>query len=234
MVGRKTESEIKDLVKKALSEADVNAKKRYGQNAINTFRAGKGGYNAIRTFGVVTAGYPDCQKVSEGKGKKLMRFFPDSLKSAHFPFVEQVGHFGENIETSYFIFNISLETLTYYAGLYERASFCYCYFDEGKVISQYWQKQRGNEPYSKNKNPYILLEDTDSPIDANDKGDCQVIGNQFQYTLPLKRFEDVNRIIISNADTFINESFAAVMCLANDCTGETAWRYRNKLYKGLF
>lgn len=229
-----TKDKVKKLIKEALNEVSINAKKKNEKNASDVFKTGKGGYNGIRTFGIVTAENPNSQQISRSKNKYLMKTFSGSLKSAHYAFVKQTGHFGGNNETSYFIFNIPLEALIYYAGLYEQTSFFYCYVNDGKVNSQYWQKKIENEPFDKEKNPYIMLEETDQWIDASGKEDYSIIGNKFKYTIPLKIFESVDNTIIANSKTFVNESFEEVMHLANECVGETAWFYRNKLYKGLF
>ena len=124
--------------------------------------------------------------------------------------------------------------MKYYAGLYEQTSFFYCYLEDGKVISEYWQKAHNGEPYDEKTNPYVMLEKTDNWVDASNEDQYSIIGNRSKYTIPLKIFENVNNIINTNSKKFINEDFESVMQMANECIGENAWNYRNKLYKGLF
>ena len=233
-MGKLQEAKIKKLIQEAINEISINAKRRNEKNAINTFKKGVAGYNGIRTFGIVSAENPNSIAAPRQINKKLTKTFAKSLSDAHYAFVKQRGHFGGNDELSYFIFNIKLYTLKYYAGLYEQTSFFYCYLEDGKVISDYWQKAHNGEPYNEKTNPYVMLEKTDNWVDASNEEQYSIIGNRFKYTIPLKIFENVNNIINTNSKKFINEDFESVMQMANECIGENAWNYRNKLYKGLF
>lgn len=228
------EAKIKKLIQEARNEISINAKRSNEKNAINTFKKGVAGYNGIRTFGIVSAEIPNSIEAPRQINKKLTKTFAKSLSDAHYAFVKQRGHFGGSNELSYFIFNIKLDTLKYYAGLHEQTSFFYCYLEDGKVISEYWQKAHNGEPYDKKTNPYVMLEKTDNWVDASNEEQYSIIGNRCKYTIPLKIFENVNNIIKTNSKKFINEDFESVMQMANECIGENAWNYRNKLYKGLF
>lgn len=235
---KQTEEKIKKIINEAidetLNEISISAKRRNEKNAINTFKKGVAGYNGIRTFGIVSAENPNSIEVSKKINRRLTKTLARVLSDAHYAFVKQRGHFGGNDELSYFIFNIKLPTLKYYAGLYEQTSFFYCYMENSKVISEYWQKARNGEPYDEKSNPYVMLEKTDNWLDASSEEQYSIIGNRFKYTIPLKIFENVNNVINVNSKKFINEDFEDVLMMASDCVGETAWNYRNKLYKGLF
>ena len=228
------EAKIKKLIQEVINEISINAKRRNEKNAINTFKKGVAGYNGSRKFGIVSSENTNSIEVPRQINKKLTKTFAKSLSNAHYAFVKQRGHFGGNNELSYFIFNIKLDTLKYYAGLYEQTSFFYCYLEDGKVISEYCQKAHNGEPYDEKTNPYVMLEKTDNWVDASNEDQYSIIGNRFKYTIPLKIFENVNNIINTNSKKFINEDFESVMQMANECIGENAWNYRNKLYKGLF
>lgn len=221
-------------IKNVLNEKSINAKKRDIQNAIDTFTKGKSGYNNIKTFGIVTAENPDSMEISRTDNKKRMRTLSNSLKSAHYIFVKQKGHFGGNNEYSYFIFNISLDTLIYYAGLYQQTSFFYCELKDNKVISHYYEKEDTTKPYNKITNPYVLIESSDEYIDASNEEDYSEIGGKFRYTIPLKYFEDIDNKISDNLkrlderytpDTIIQQSI--------ECVGQHSWYLRQKIYKGI-
>ncbi|MDE5888708.1 MAG: hypothetical protein K2H20_01675, partial [Bacilli bacterium] len=94
---------IQESIKETLNEISINAKKRNVDNAINIFTKGKSGYNCIKTFGIVSAENPDSQPTDNKTNKKNMHSFSQSLKSSHYVFVRQRGHFGGNDESSYFI-----------------------------------------------------------------------------------------------------------------------------------
>lgn len=223
-----------------VEEATPHEKQRNINNAINVFKKGNGGYNSIRTFGIVSAENPNSQEVDRKLNKKATRDLSKSLSSAHYGFVRQRGHFGGNEENSYFIFNIKLEVLTYYAAKYEQTSFFYCTIEDRKVVSEYWQKKSTGLPYDKIHNPYVMLEKTDNWLDASDSEDFSIIGNRFKYTIPLKIFENCATIINDNIrqmlseDAFKNNNVKSIVELADNCAGIDSWYYRQRVYKGLF
>ena len=49
-------------------------RQRTRKNIINTFKKGKRGYNAIKTFAVFTAENPDSQSATSGFNKKTKPF----------------------------------------------------------------------------------------------------------------------------------------------------------------
>lgn len=132
------------------------------------------------------------------------------------------------------VFNISLNTLIYYAGLYQQRSFFYCELKDNKVISHYYEKEDVTKPYNKNTNPYILIESSDEYIDASDADEYSELGGKFKYTIPLKYFENIDNKISDNLkilderynpDTIIQQSI--------NCVGQWPWYIRQKIYKSL-
>lgn len=141
---------------------------------------------------------------------------------------------GHYICNDNFIFNISLDTLIYYAGLYQQTSFFYCELKDNKVISHYYEKEDKTKPYNKNTNPYILIKSSDEYIDASDADDYSEIGGKFKYTIPLKYFEDINNKISDNLMS-LNEKYDKddIILKSINCVGQWPWYLRQKLYKSL-
>lgn len=226
---------VNESVSKVINEISINAKKRNVKNAIDTYKRGRSGYNGIKTFGILSAENPDSIPTDAKTNKKNMKFLSQSLKSAHYVFVKQRGHFGGNDEMSYFIFNISLETLKSYAGNYEQTSFFYCELinvnNESKVKSSYYQKQDTTLPYNIRTNPYVLIESTTDWLDASEEEDYSIIGNTFKYTIPLKYFSSFNESVLKRikdyniAESTINESIHQI--------GIHPWYLRSALYNGI-
>lgn len=227
---------IKSAGESYLNEKSINAKKRDIRDAIQTYTKGKSGYNNIRTFGIITAMNPDSIQLPASENKKRMHEFANSLKSAHYVFVQQKGHYGGNNEYSYFIFNISLDTLMYYAGKYEQTSFFYCELinDEGvsKVKSSYYEKQDTNASYHKKHNPYVFIESSNDYVVADDAEDYSEINGKFRFNIPLKYFEKFNNTVDLNLRLFENNTTDIIEKTIKG-TGRTPWYWRQKLYKGL-
>lgn len=230
---------IKKVVKNAideffLTEKSKNAKARDIRNVENTFNNGTFGYNAIKTFGVVSAENPDSQTQSYSANKRGSKTLKDELKSSNYIVLPQKGVWGGVPEWSYFIVNITIETLTYFAGKFQQTSFIFARNENGKVISEYWEKSNPNEPYSKNKNPYIKKDECDTFVDAkNDDTGYSVIGNTFKYRIPFKIFEETNRKINDNLSLMNEDTNGGTFRIATKGVGMNGYNYRKKLYKGL-
>lgn len=118
-----SEQDIKNMTLSAVTE--IINRQRNINNAQNVFIKGKPGYNGITHFGVITAENPDSTKASVSDNKKYQSMLAKSLKSGHYIWVWQKGHFGGNDEHSMFVFNISVDALAYYSGKYQQTSFIY-------------------------------------------------------------------------------------------------------------
>ena len=224
---------IREEVNNVLSEISINAKKRNVNNAIDVFKKGEGGYNNIKTFGIVTAENADSQEQPRSVNKKNMKNISDTLKSAHYAFVRQKGHFGGNDEWSYYIFNINLNTLAYYAGMYEQTSFIFSEIKDNEVISHYYEKQDKKAPYNKKGNPYILKDTANGYIDATDAENYSEIGGKFRYSIPFSIFKSVNEKIEENL-SFINEDKEFAIDFGMNRVGMPPMFMRQRIYKGLY
>lgn len=202
-----------------VDELTRHEKRRNEKNAENLFRKGRSGYNGVRCFGILSAENSDSKSAGRQQNKRASKSLSDTLKSLHYAFVPQIGHFGGNDERSYFIFNIGLRELMFYAGLYEQTSFFFCTLQpDGEVLSQYWEKQDIAKKLSKD-NPYVMKEETTDWIDASNAENYSVIGKHFKYTIPLSIFEEVDRAITEwkvspvrgdNGDSYVDMSITGV------------------------
>lgn len=215
-----------------ISEASINIKSRNINNAINLIKHGKSGFNNIKTFGIVTAMNPDSIQTSAKENKRNMNLLSKCLKDSHYPFIRQKGHFGGNNEYSYFIFNIKLNTLIYYAAKFEQTSFFFCELKNNKVINHYYEKQDTSKSFHKKYNPYILIETTSGYIDAADSENYSELGGKFKYTIPLKYFDTVNEQISENLKYFNNDS--SIIEKTMNQVGIHPWYVQQKLYKNLY
>lgn len=232
-----TREELKNAIREALNEAieeiSINAKKRNLDNAVNVFKKGRGGYNGISHFGVLTSENPNSMELPRKENGKLLSDLKKSLKSAHYIWQDQIGHFGGNDEHSLFVFNISVNVLAYYSGRYEQTSFIYGKLIDGEVHSEYWEKQNVGEPYNPKTNPYIMKDSCNEWVDASSDEDYSVIGNSFKYTIPFSIFGGVNETINQNLMTLDEENRNGALNIALNGVGNNAWNYRGIIYKNL-
>lgn len=170
-------------IKDFINEASINAKKRDLKFAKNLYIKGTKIDN-IGSFGIITAENPDSHELSKPENKKLMMQFAKTIKTNGYRNVRIDGHFGGNVEHSYIIFNIKLDTLKYYAGLYEQTSFFYCYPTDTGIMSEYWEKADTTKPYDSVKNDYILINKTTVwTNEKNAEDNFSIIGGDFKYSI---------------------------------------------------
>lgn len=217
-----------------LTEKSKNAKARDIKNVENTFNNGTFGYNAIKTFGVVSAENPDSQSQPYNVNKKSSKSLKDELKSSNYVVLPQKGVWRDAHEWSYFIVNIRIETLIYFAAQFQQTSFIFGKIENGKVISEYWEKSNPSEPYSKLKNPYIKKDECDRFVDAkNEHTDYSIVGNRFKYRIPFNIFEETNKKINDNLSGLNEDINGGTFKIATSGVGMNGYNYRKKLYKGL-
>lgn len=226
-----TEEQLKYLT--GLDERSLSAKIRDRNNAINMFKRGVAGYNGIRHYGVITAENPDSTPISRQENTKLLGQLKKSLKDAHYVWEDQIGHFGGNDEHSLFVFNAPLNVLMYYSGKYQQTSFIYGELIDGKVHSEYWEKQDVNQPYNPKTNPYIKKDACDDWYDASNEEDYSIIGKNFKYTIPFSIFSSIEEQISKNLSSLNESQKKGALRIAMNGVGANGWRYRGMVYKGL-
>lgn len=228
---RLTIDDIADMVTESVTE--INAYQRNVKNAQNVFLKNKSGYNGITHFGIITAENPDSMQAPRADNKASQSRLSKDLKSAHYIWVWQRGHFGGNDEHSMLVFNISKDALAYYSGKYQQTSFIYAELRDDYVHSEYWEKKDTAMPYNPKTNPYLKKDDSDQWVDASGDDDYSVIGKMFRYTIPFKIFSDVSESITRNINTLEECNRAGALNLALNGIGQNGWRYRGLAYKGI-
>lgn len=226
-----TIDDIKEIVMESVTE--IQNYQRNVQNAQNVFLKGKSGYNGITHFGVITAENPDSMQVARSDNKSYQSMLSKDLKSGHYIWVWQKGHFGGNDEHSMFVFNISRDALAYYSGKYQQTSFIYAELRNSSVHSEYWEKQDTSMPYNPKTNPYVRKDENDQWVDASNEDDYSIIGKQFKYTIPFSIFSNISESIIRNINTLDECNRKGAMNIALNGVGQNGWRYRGLAYKGI-
>ena len=155
--------------------------------------------------------------------------------------VPAIGRFG-NDEHPYAVINMSKDTAKYLCGKYQQTSFIYSEFaDDGKVMSEYWEKKDSEQPYNSNMNPYVLKDTCEEWEDLNGAEDnFTIIGRKFKYSIPFSIFNEIDDTISENISRMI--SFKAKhgvpmtrsgILYMLEGVGYAPANYRKAIYKGL-
>ena len=173
-----------------VNEDSINAKQRNIKRVENAFNNGVSNY--IRCFAVLTAENPDSKKASNAYNKKANKELFKTLKT-QYTVIPTQGKFG-NVENSFLVINIDRGVVEYYCGANEQTSFIFSKVKEGKVVSEYWEKQDVTQPYDKHNNPYVLKDTCDDWVDMSSADDYYtIVGKKFKYSIPFSIFESYNR-----------------------------------------
>jgi hypothetical protein len=172
-----------------LMEKSRSEKKKDVKRIENFFK--KGNNNVVKCFAVLTAENPNSKKQSTKDNQKSNAELYDALKT-QYTIIPTQGKFG-NVENSFVVMNISLETAKYFCGKYEQTSFIYSKIDEdGQLVSEYWEKQDTSEnvKYDKETNPYVLKDTCNDWVDMSDADDYYtIVGKRFKFSIPFSIFE---------------------------------------------
>jgi len=171
-------------------------------------------------------------------------FNPDSiprllnaLKDGKYIVVSAQVESSSNTRNAYAIINISLDTVKLYCGKYQHTSFVYTELNDGLIKSCYYGKQYADKPYSKTKNPFVLVESVESQTAVNDAEDyLTVIGCKFEYQIPSSLLIECHKRISQNYLDAQSKRVFRYQYL-NDCInfsiqriGLASLRIRNMLY----
>ena len=179
-----------------INEASRSEKRKNAKAIEKMFLNGKK-YNAISSFGILTANNMDSQQQTSSENKKQNNELIKYLKSNHYIVVPSRGYFAGNTENSFVVFNIELDVLKKLAGRFEQTSFFYCYPENSKLICEYWEKENTDQKYSKTKNDYVFINKTDKWTNGGD--DCYTaVGKDFRFALDASVFDKVNESILNN------------------------------------
>lgn len=226
LINELLEKYSKEEISNVINEISINAKVRNTNNAIKSI---KNNYKGIRTFAIISPENPNALQLSKKDNKSMRRDFAKHLKDGNYIFVKQEGIF-DNRETSYFVFNINLETAKRFAFLYGQYSFIFATLGEDEVISEYWEKENPNLPISK-RNDYVKKDETSGYIDAsNFTNYYSIIGKKFKYRFPFKTLESLNKCVFNTMSELNEEEVEKVLENAREFIGQSGWLYRGKIY----
>lgn len=232
---------LEDCVKKAVDivlERSINAKERDIDNVFDFFNKSKSGANAIKTFGILSAENSDSTTENGSKNKKNTKSLKDLLRDNRIPAIPQVGIWGlgkdKTKERSYFLINVTPNLLSYCAGKYQQTSFIYGYIKDGKLYSEYWEKQDEKAPYDEKTNPYIVKDSVEGykkrvGADTN----LSIIGNKFKYSFPFSLLESSENKILDNLKCLNEDINGGAYRIATKGCGQSAYLYKGAIYRGL-
>ena len=228
---------MRDVIKENLSESSRNKKRQNISQITNTLDPNSKTPKGIKTIAIFTGENPNStpgtNQVNRNNNKRLIQF----LKDGHYLVVPSKGKFG-NIEHSFAVVNIALETVKYLCGRCEQTSFCYTRVESTGLVNEYWEKKDTDQSYDKFTNPYVLkdtTEDVQLMKGANDY--YTLVGKHFQFTFPFSIFaEGIERNlknILEYAQKNGWETPKESLIEHSMKTGYSPYLYRKALYKGL-
>jgi hypothetical protein len=155
-----------------LMEKSRSEKKKDVKRIENFFK--KGNNNVVKCFAVLTAENPNSQKQDAKLNKRDNAQLFDALKT-QYTIIPTQGKFG-NVENSFVVMNIDVDTAKYFCGKYEQTSFIFSKIDEeGQLISEYWEKQDTSASYDKETNPYVIKDTCNDWVDMSSADDFYTI-----------------------------------------------------------
>lgn len=178
-----------------LMEKSRSEKKKDVKRIENFFK--KGNNNVVKCFAVLTAENPNSTKQKTRLNQKNNRELFDALKMQYTTIPTQ-GKFG-NVENSFVVMNIDVDTAKYFCGKYEQTSFIFSKIDEeGQLVSEYWEKQDTSAPYDKETNPYVIKDTCNDWVDMSSADDFYtIVGKRFKFSIPFSIFESYSYELFS-------------------------------------
>lgn len=177
-----------DLMQRmGLMEKSRSEKKKDVKRIENFFK--KGNNNVVKCFAVLTAENPNSQKQDAKLNKKDNAQLFDALKT-QYTIIPTQGKFG-NVENSFVVMNIDVDTAKFFCGKYEQTSFIFSKIDENsQLVSEYWEKQDTSADYDKVLNPYVLKDTCNDWVDMSGADDYYtIVGKRFKFSIPFSIFE---------------------------------------------
>lgn len=126
------------------------------------------------------------------------------LKEGGFIFSPAICHIGDKKYT-YAVFNMSLAMAKRLNAKCHNSCFVYSQLNnDGSIHSELWEIEDNKLPYKRKTNDYVVKAQTDECFALmNANNGFNVIGEGFNYAIPLSIFENVNQTLYDNATKFI-------------------------------
>ena len=155
----------------------------------------------IRTIVVLIAKQPVSVQASNQGRRSIL----NDIKNNHYIYVPTIGKIGRTTERLYAVFNMSVGTAKKICGLYQQTSFVFTQlFNDSDTHSEYWEIENDSLPYHKTNNKYVKKGECDKKINVN-VCDYSIVGNKYNYRIPSKILESVNKIISINIQRILDE-----------------------------
>lgn len=148
----------------------------------------------IKTFAILTGENSDIKKLSSEKNKEQNQKLKDELKKLHpvdktidsiqYPYYKVVGHYGENVEHSFLIFNITFDDAHYIAATSHQESFIFGRNNNGELTFEFWQ----NKYTDGTKYSYVLVCTEKSVEDDTIDKNYTKISKKFKFNIPFSCF----------------------------------------------
>jgi hypothetical protein len=232
------ENRVEDIVNETVSN-DINELSKSQK---------KRNFNCIRTIIVLRAENPgptsprQVNKSANSANSSLV----DDLKVKRYICVPAKGQFGNNLENSYAIFNMSLDVAKKLSGKYQQTSFIMSKItDNGVIHSEYWESADTEIPCFKRRNDYVMQDECDECVDMSaDKDVFTIKGKKFKYELPYSILESINQLFSDNIKRMIEimekhrvvtvgeEDRILKFAMKSDC--RSPYLYRRGLTRGFY
>lgn len=144
---------------------------------------------------IFTAFNSNSKKTESSVNKRNNKNLSDYLKKAGFVYVPVLGKFAGNLERSYMVFNISLNSIKFLSDKYQQTFFFFIKRDGQDLVVEYWEKDDVYKPYSKSRNDYMCKNTVFTVEQASEAEDFSQIAKRLKLTFPSEKFDSVHQLM---------------------------------------
>lgn len=218
---------IREIINEEINEVSRNEKRRRNKQAERMLT--NPSLSNIRTMAVFTAENPDSQPTPR-INKRVNRSLSQELKQARYVVIPSRWKF-DNLEHSFAVVNISLESAMAYCGKYQQTSFVFSVNNGGELSNEYWEKQDPSMPFDKDANPYVKKDSEESVLRKDDADNYFTEIGGFKFSIPFSIFETMER----NLSKLISEGKAKDKGVVDFSmrVGQSPYLWRGAIYNGI-
>ena len=157
----------------------------------------------VKNYGIKTISVFPSTIIGSRKGQ-INKSILTRLKDCAFIFTPSICNIGDKRYT-YAVFNMSLNMAKKLNAKCHNSSFVYSQINtDGSIHSELFEIEDDKLPYNRKTNGYVVKSQADEHLDVIERNNgFDIIGNGFNYTIPLSIFENVNRSLYDNATRFV-------------------------------
>lgn len=159
----------------------------------------------VKNYGIKTISVFPSTIINPRHGK-INKSILTCLKDGAFIFTPAICNIGDKRYT-YAVFNMPLNIAKNLNAKCHNPSFVYSQINnDGSIHSELFEIEDDKLPYSRKTNGYVVRAQADGSLDAMvGNNGFDVIGDGFNYTIPMSIFENVNRLLYDNATRFVTQ-----------------------------